>query len=181
MIIIEKNDLRIRWLDEIDIPSLTKWLADPAVLEYYEGRDHPFNEELVRETFFKEGDDTSRCLLDWQGSPIGYMQYYLIDDEECSLYGYTGLDETIYGMDQFIGEPSYWNKGFGTQAVNMLVGYLIHSHGADRVVLDPRVENGRAIRCYEKCGFQKVKLLPKREQHEGELHDCLLMEYRPMS
>ncbi|WP_376711556.1 GNAT family N-acetyltransferase [Alicyclobacillus acidiphilus] len=47
---------------------------------------------------------------------------------------------------------------------------------ADRVVMDPRVENTRAIHVYEKCGFRQVKLLPQRELHEGKRHDCWLME-----
>lgn len=27
----------------------------------------------------------------------------------------------------------------------------------DLIVLDPEVSNTRAVRCYEKCGFKKVK------------------------
>ncbi|WP_306307200.1 GNAT family N-acetyltransferase [Alicyclobacillus acidiphilus] len=44
------------------------------------------------------------------------------------------------------------------------------------MVMDPRVENTRAIHVYEKCGFRQVKLLPQRELHEGKRHDCWLME-----
>lgn len=58
-----------------------------------------------------------------------------------------------------------------------MVNYLIHDKNADRVVMDPHVRNTRAIRCYEKCGFKKVEILPKRELHEGEYQDCWLMEY----
>jgi len=33
-----------------------------------------------------------------------------------------------------------------------------------------------AVRCYEKSGFKKVKLLPAHELHEGAMRDCWLME-----
>lgn len=36
----------------------------------------------------------------------------------------------------------------------------------------------RAIRCYEACGFRKVKRLPAHELHEGQWKDCWLMEYQ---
>ncbi|WP_309138169.1 GNAT family N-acetyltransferase [Priestia megaterium] len=52
--------------------------------------------------------------------------------------------------------------------------YKKHS---EKIVLDPQAWNQRAIACYEKCGFKKVKYLPKHEYHEGELRDCWLMEY----
>jgi aminoglycoside 6'-N-acetyltransferase len=44
--------------------------------------------------------------------------------------------------------------------------------------MDPRVSNERAIHCYEKCGFQKVKVLKEHELHEGVLEDCWMMEYK---
>lgn len=59
-----------------------------------------------------------------------------------------------------------------------MVEYLIEQKQADIVVMDPQTWNERAIRCYEKCGFKKVKIMPKHEFHEGEYRDCLLIEYR---
>ena len=46
------------------------------------------------------------------------------------------------------------------------------------VVIDPRVENVRAVRCYEKAGFAKVKVLMEHEMHEGAKRDSWLMEVR---
>jgi aminoglycoside 6'-N-acetyltransferase len=49
----------------------------------------------------------------------------------------------------------------------MLVGHLFSALGAAQVVIDPRVTNKRAVRCYEKSGLKKVKVLRQRELHEG--------------
>jgi aminoglycoside 6'-N-acetyltransferase len=38
--------------------------------------------------------------------------------------------------------------------------------------------NTRAIRCYEKAGFQKVRLLPRNELRDGEWRDAWLMSVR---
>ena len=176
--LIENKNLRVRALVESDKTLMAKWLSNPEILQYYEGRDSPFDVEKVKREFFDDEDDAIRCLIEFEETPIGYVQFYEIDGEERKLYGYADTKDVIYGMDQFIGEVSYWNKGIGTMLVSTVTKYLICGKRADRIVMDPRVQNERAIHCYGKCGFEKVKLLPKRELHEGEYRDCWLMEYR---
>lgn len=56
-----------------------------------------------------------------------------------------------------------------------MLEYLFDVKEARQVLIDPQVSNTRAIRCYEKCGFRKIKLLPRNELHEGEWRDCWLM------
>jgi aminoglycoside 6'-N-acetyltransferase len=146
------------------------------VLQYYEGRDHPHDFEMVRESFFRDDDET-RCIVEFDSLAIGYIQFYELDNEEKTKYGYTDMKEKIYGTDQFIGEVHYWNLGIGKILVSSMVDYLIKVLDARKIVMDPQSWNARAIACYEKCGFIKVKLLPKHEWHEGELRDCWLMEF----
>ena len=45
---------------------------------------------------------------------------------------------------------------------------LFEREGAKRVVIDPQLENERAIRGCEKAGFRKRVLLRNHESHEGE-------------
>ena len=79
-------------------------------------------------------------------------------------------------MDQFIGEPEYWNRGIGTSFLEMMAAYLKGQKAADSILLDPHKDNRRAIRAYEKAGFQIVKTLPEHELFEGRRVDCWLME-----
>ncbi len=174
---IQNERLTIRELVDADKSLLVKWLSDPEVLRFYEGRDRPLDLAQVEEDFYGEAEDETRCLILFDGDPIGYVQFYPVGYKERKMYGYSDPLEILYGMDQFIGEPAYWNKGIGTQLVEMIVAYLLTEKNAERIVMDPQTWNERAIRCYEKCGFKKVKLLPKHEWHEGEYRDCWLIEY----
>lgn len=176
--LFQKEQLLVRNLELDDKYLLAKWLSDPEILQYYEGRDNPFDVKKVEEKFFEEEDDATRCLVEFDGEPIGYIQFYEVDEGERITYGFADVMESIYGMDQFIGESAYWDKGVGTQLVRSMVAYLMDEKGADCVVMDPQTWNERAIRCYEKCGFEKVKLLPANEWHEGEYRDCWLVEHR---
>ena len=173
--IIENEQLTIRLLESGDKEIMARWLSDPRVLEYYEGRNNPQDLQKIEQHFFKSQDEATRCIVEFQGRAIGYIQFYPIEKEERIQYGYETA-EKIYGTDQFIGEAAEWNKGIGTQVVLLMKTYLFESLGAERIVMDPQAWNERAIACYEKCGYRKVKLLPKHELHEGEMKDCWLME-----
>ncbi|MFD1851386.1 GNAT family N-acetyltransferase [Oceanobacillus bengalensis] len=173
--LFQNGQLKVRRLQVKDNYLLVKWLSDPSVLAFYEGRDNPFDLDKVNKAFYDSDDDEVKCVVEFDGKEIGYIQFYPLDDETKKEYGYQ--DATIYGMDQFIGEVSYWNKGIGTLLVSSMVTFLIEHKEAERVVMDPQTWNTWAIRCYEKCGFKKVRILPNHELHEGEYRDCWLIEY----
>lgn len=162
-----------------DIANLARWLSDERVLAHYEGRDKPFDEAKVLQVFYDEFPDHEvPCMVEWEGRPIGYLQFYPLDKESRATYGYTE-EQAVFGMDQFIGEPALWNKGLGSRMLRLMLAYLFEMEGARAVVVDPITPNERAIRAYGKCGFRKVKLLPGYAEHEGTLCDAWLMEVTP--
>ena len=163
-----------------DYTLMSKWLTDPVVLQYYEGRDNPHNIDKIEETYAPrvlKKECVIPCIMQFDGRYIGYIQYYQITEDEKSEYGYDGW-ENVYGIDLFIGEPEYWNKGIGSRTLKGLIEMLENEKKADRIIIDPQTWNVRAISCYEKCGFSKVKLMKKHELHEGEYRDCWLMEIK---
>ncbi|MHA7965513.1 GNAT family N-acetyltransferase [Paenibacillus sp. CAU 1782] len=176
MILIQGNEVGIRTLEAEDAPLLWKWLNDPDVLTYYEGRDRPQSHENIRESFYEEIGEATLCIIQFMGNDIGYLQFYPLEDEDRQPYGYGENDGIIYGMDQFIGETDYWNRGIGTKLIGEVTRYLFSFHGADKIVMDPQTWNERAIKVYEKNGFIKKRLLPRHEFHEGEHRDCWLIE-----
>ncbi|MFT9596400.1 GNAT family N-acetyltransferase [Mesobacillus sp.] len=174
--VYQYGSLKVRRLAEKDKHLLAKWLSTPEVLEFYEGRDNSFDVKKVEWVFYSSDDDEVKCIIEYEGNSIGYIQYYELDEATKIEYGYES--GKIFGIDQFIGEVDYWNRGIGTLLVTSMTEFLFEKLEADKVVMDPQVRNERAIKCYEKCGFNKVKLLPKHELHEGERRDCWLIECR---
>jgi len=181
--LIRTANLAIRLMrDELaDYQAMARWLSDPRVLEFYDGRDHPLSLASAIEKYSPRilaADGMTPCLLILQDEPVGYMQYYAVNDDSKAAYGFDANQHatSLYAFDQFMGEPERWNQGLGTRAVTLLVEYLFRQKKARKIVIDPQARNPRAIRCYEKCGFRKVKLLPENELHEGKMEDCWLME-----
>lgn len=180
MVIFCNGDLSVRRLEREDAPLLVRWLSDPAVLEYYGGRDCPHDWEKVQTAFYnRDEEEIHRGIVQFKGRDIGYIQFYPVGSEEKDEYGYADYTGRIYGMDQFIGEPQLWNQGIGSLLVGSMVKHLVEVEQADLIVMDPQCRNHRALRVYEKNGFVRGKLLPEREWHEGERRDCWLLSYTP--
>ena len=176
--IIKENNILIRNLEEQDKTLLLKWLTDKRVLNFWEGKSAIFDLKRITEDFYTdEYKEITRAIIEYKNKPIGYCQFYKLDNNDLIEYEYQKTNKTIYGIDQFIGEPEYWNKGIGTVFMKLVLTYLTTNKNAEIVILDPHADNPRAIRCYEKVGFKKIKFLPKHELHDGEMVDCYLMEY----
>ncbi|KAI7246441.1 hypothetical protein KC345_g12069, partial [Hortaea werneckii] len=154
MILFRSGELSVRRLEAGDAPLLVKWLSDPALLEYYEGRDRPHDMALVLEHFFAEDEEEiERGIVQFKERDAGYIQFYPVGTEEKEEYGYGDYAGRIYGMDQFIGEPMMWNQGIGSRLVGAMVKHLLEVKRADLIVMDPQCWNLRALRVYEKNGF----------------------------
>ena len=123
--IIEKDNIKIRTLTSNDLPILYKWLTDESVLEFYGGRDQKFTkEDIIKEYFEEDKDIATRLIIEYNNIPIGYCQVYDMIEEYYAHYHYEYKGEIVYCMDQFIGEPDYWNKGLGTKFMKMILQYL---------------------------------------------------------
>lgn len=91
-------------------------------------------------------------------SPSPYRRSFAIDDEAGKHIGnvmYYNID-TIHREAELgitIGEPDYWNRGYGTEAVRLLVELLVEQRGFNRVYLKTLAWNHRARRAFSKVGF----------------------------
>lgn len=174
---VNLDKVSIRPLAPSDADYLLKWLSNPAVLEFYEGRDFQCTMEAVQEHFYASEPWMSRWIVTYNRGPVGYLQSYPVVGEMRTEYGFEGPEEAVYAIDQFIGEPEMWGRGIGRSFLRLILRWLEKEKGAEVILLDPHTDNARAIRAYLAVGFQAVKLLPAHELHEGTMRDCWLMAY----
>jgi len=74
-----------------------------------------------------------------------------------------------------IGERSYWNQGYGTDAIRTLLSLAFREMNLHRVFLRVDADNARGIRCYEKAGFRREGVLREAVFKEGAYHDQYIM------
>jgi RimJ/RimL family protein N-acetyltransferase len=75
----------------------------------------------------------------------------------------------------FIGDRRYLGKGYGTDALNALVDLGFGELRLERIELEVFDYNARAMRSYEKSGFQTDAVLRRARFHRGAHHDVHLM------
>ncbi len=90
-----------------------------------------------------------------------YEQLFVILDEHGRLIGRTGL----FAIDRqagtaelgiIIGEHDCWGRGYGREAVRLLVTYAFAEVGLRKIILYTYPENERARRAFRAAGFREV-------------------------
>lgn len=84
------------------------------------------------------------------GKHIGNCMYYDIDFKRKQAE-----------MGIMIGDRGYWDKGYGLEAVTVLLNHIFVTTNLERVYLHTLDWNTRAQRCFEKCGFSTVKTVQR--------------------
>lgn len=75
----------------------------------------------------------------------------------------------------FIGDKNYWNKGYGTDAMRILIRFIFEQMNINKIKLNVYEFNPRAVRCYEKCGFKKEGTLRQEIFRDGKYYDQYIM------
>lgn len=73
----------------------------------------------------------------------------------CMYFNINHTDRTAY-VGIVIGEKDYWNRGYGTEALQLLLEYGFYLLNFHNVMLGVYSYNTRAIKCYEKVGFKVI-------------------------
>ena len=130
-----------------DLPLVKRWLAMPHVTQWWGDADEQF--ELVSGDLSHPAMD--QFIVAWDGRPFAYLQCY---DLTAWNSGFGTQPFGTRGIDQFIGEPDMVDRGHGSAFIRTFTDGLLAA-GTPRLVTDPDPANARAIRAYEKAGFNR--------------------------
>ncbi len=160
--------VRLRAIEKSDVPTFVRWFNDPEVrkclLMYV-----PFS--TMQEERWVEG------LADRQDYVFAIEAQA---GEKWVHIGNTGLHQidwknrlAVLGI--MLGEQPYWGKGYGTDAVRTMLNFAFRAINLHRVELEVFEYNPRAIRCYEKAGFQRDGVRRQSHFYDGRYYDAYLM------
>jgi RimJ/RimL family protein N-acetyltransferase len=153
-------------IDMNDAEKYTAWMNDLEVtinLETYNSVINVESEKAFLETLSCEHN------------------YSIIDKETDELLGICGfrdidlLNQTAE-VGIFIGNKDYWGKGYGTEALSLLLDIGFKTLNLHNVQLRVNDYNKRAIRAYEKVGFMKSGVRREAVYRNLERHDFIFMD-----
>jgi aminoglycoside 6'-N-acetyltransferase len=135
-----------------DLPLVRRWLQAPHVAQWWHDPDEQF--ALVSGDL--DDPAMNQFIVAADNRPFAYLQCY--DPTVWPEGGLSVQPAGTRGIDQFIGEPAMIDRGHGSALIRNFVDNLFGT-GTPRVVTDPDPANIRAVRAYEKAGFQKIRLV----------------------
>ena len=152
-----------------DVPVIHTWVNDPNIVRFLSWAIFP---QTLRET---------ERFVELQMSGEDPMNRAFVislrDDDLC--IGTTGLNidwrNRSGELGIVIGNPDYLGKGYGKEAVDLLLGFGFNELNLHRVGLQVFDFNERAIRSYQKSGMVEEGRLREAFFREGDYHDIVLM------
>ncbi|MCY0092830.1 GNAT family N-acetyltransferase [Hoeflea ulvae] len=175
MSLIDAGRIGFRPVSADDYPLLERWLNTPHWQEWW---GEPATElGYIRDMVV--GRDTTRpFVFTLDGLPAGYIQVWFIADHlvEPWLSEAPWMSEVpadSVGVDISIGATTQLSRGLGSTVVRLFAERL-RAEGHQTILIDPALTNHRAIRAYEKAGFER--LLVSRESPDDESPATLIMK-----
>ena len=154
---------------EEEIEKYTKWLNDFNVTDYI-GRS-PF---IVSSSGEKE-------WLEKSLKTSNNRDFNIIDIKSNQLIGSITLERidsisrtAVLGI--FIGDDEFRSKGYGSEAINLILEYGFKYLNLHNINLDLLSFNERAHKCYLKCGFKDAGRIREAVFINGNYYDRLRMD-----
>ncbi|MDD4990070.1 MAG: GNAT family protein [Candidatus Pacebacteria bacterium] len=128
--------------------------------------------ERTKDNFFQDWNDG---YFDIVSPEKGQCFWIIVNGEKIGQINYNKIDleNKKVELDIIIGNEEKMGKGYGTDALKTLMKYLFDNFDINKILIEARLNNPRAIKAYEKVGFKKEGLLRQEDYFEGKFTDCV--------
>lgn len=158
-----------RTTDPEDIEQFTKWLNDFETTDYVGGSGAIISLNGEKQ-YLEENQNNSNDIC-----------FLIIESKTDKFIGTVGI-EKINDISRtgtlgiFIGDKEARNKGYGTEAINLLLDFAFNYRNLNNVILGLMEFNQRALACYKKCGFKEIGRRRKNNFINGKYYDSIYMD-----
>ncbi len=160
-----------------DLPELRKWVNDPLVTE---GLSDIF-------LFPHTQEATEGFLASLLEGRTESRDFIVAENPSERFLGQISLQridwKNRYAVLSIVFPREHQGKGYGTEALRLLLRFVFDELGLNRLELLVHDDNAPAIRCYERCGFREEGRFRQQFFRHGRFQDILVMailadEYR---
>ena len=148
-----------------DYEKYVEWLNDFQVTDYT-GRSSKILTREAEKEYLEKNTNVEAVFA-------------IVELETDKLLGSVGIENIDHinrsgTLGIFIGDKDYRSKGYGTEAIRLVLEYGFKYLNLKNINLDVLACNERAIKCYEKCGFKKAGRWRKSKFINGKYHQNYL-------
>lgn len=150
-----------------DVEKYAKWMNDFETTDYL-ARSHQVMTIEAEKRYLEEHINEEAVFA-------------IIDCNKDKLIGTVGLHQVNHlkrkaTLGIFIGDKEYREKGYGTEAIRLILDYGFNYLNLNNIKLDLMEFNERALACYKKCGFKEYGRRRKCEFINGKYYDIIEMD-----
>jgi RimJ/RimL family protein N-acetyltransferase len=159
----------IRPLNKNDLNQTIIWLKDPEINKFLSAAFEDLDLKKELEWF----NEMSSSLIDF---------IFALEDKKNKKYiGTCGLHKVDWENKTcefgiVIGDKEYWDKRFGTDAINGILKIAFKKLNLLKIKLFVYEYNMRAINAYKKCGFEVKEILKDDHLYGNCRWDTIVME-----
>jgi RimJ/RimL family protein N-acetyltransferase len=166
----------LRPFSEDDLPAMSEAMLDPEA-RILTGSVHD-----EAQAYAPFAPDEAKAARDWlltRNDQSDRLDLAVVDANAGACVGEAVLNQWDPGNEScnfriFIG-PKGRDRGLGTEATRLIVGYGFGHLGLHRISLEVYAFNPRARRAYEKAGFRAEGVLRESLRYNGEWIDATVM------
>ncbi len=165
------EQVKLRSIVEEDLKYAAEYMNDPEILLLMDGDvPLPTSVEKQKEWFaeyLKQKDITKGiefAIETKDGKFIG-----------CCGVNHMDMKNRMAMVGIFIGDKEYLGRGYGTEAMGLLMEYLFDEVNLNKISLDVFSFNERAVKSYEKLGFRIEAVGREAVFRYGGYHDLFSM------
>ncbi len=149
-----------------DAALYTKWLNDLEVLQFLTLRYRMISLLTEKEALEKLSREHNYGIVTKD------------DDRLIGNCGFVGIDYINRNCEIgiFIGDKEYWGRGYGTEALKLLISYGIDYLNLRSFMLGVFSFNERAINSYKKIGFKIIGARRKSVIMKNREYDMIYMD-----
>ena len=165
MVVLDGPHVRLRPPAPEDLESIFSWYNDPEIVAPYD--------RFATDTF----DSFARSVETADGDPVSLAPRFVVATREpeavIGVVGHYRPHPVLEFVDVWyiLGKREARGRGFGKEAVGLLVDHLFATETVQRVGATCDVENVPSVRLLEGLGFRREGTLRAALLHHGRWHD----------
>ena len=165
---IETPRLRLRWLEDRDVPALYRIFGDPEAMRYWSCP--PLEDERAAAMLLAE--------IHEHAAKDTLYQWGVADRTSDEVIGTCTLHAISVPHRRaelgFAVHRALWGRGYASEAARAAVEFAFGEMNLHRLEADVDPRNHASLRCLEKLGFRKEGYARERYHLGGELQDAVL-------
>lgn len=164
-VVLRGEYVTLRPMTEGDWDSLLAWNNDPQVMEHVESDGFAPRSLSELQSIYRWISTHAYCfVMEVEGKAIGECWLQRMNLQRIVEQH---PDRQLWRIDLMIGVKELWGRGYGSEAIRLLVEFGFGCARADAIYGLVSAENVRSRRAFLKCGFTISNVEPEAEDAEG--------------